>query len=173
LALLARKAYRAFGTTFIKIRSKPNKVVDKPRGATLLPYLSFETVTGRNSTFVGLSGEKTEELGGVEYRALKILLWVVGFVSVISVPSTNSTPSTDVFALVPHSSPAPCVHNHRTIHVHLEMGWSVFLSDPISSFNMVRLSLSRSILSHSIQIIIDIGTRHSRRSAHIQTPVRA
>lgn len=46
-----------------------------------VPYLSFEAVVGRNSTFKSLTREQLEELGGVEYRALTALLWIVGGVS--------------------------------------------------------------------------------------------
>ncbi|RPD56080.1 TrkH-domain-containing protein [Lentinus tigrinus ALCF2SS1-7] len=51
-----------------------------------VPYLSFSAIV-RNSTFHGLSEENIEELGGVEYRALSALLWIIplyylGFLSV-------------------------------------------------------------------------------------------
>lgn len=39
-------------------------------------YLSWTPTVGRNSAFVGLSHEQIEELGGVEYRALKVLRWI-------------------------------------------------------------------------------------------------
>ncbi|KAK9351178.1 cation transport protein-domain-containing protein [Lipomyces doorenjongii] len=39
----------------------------------ILPYLSYEPTIARNSTFVGLTDEQREELGGVEYRALRTL----------------------------------------------------------------------------------------------------
>ncbi|KAF8342643.1 cation transport protein-domain-containing protein [Cantharellus anzutake] len=42
-----------------------------------VPYISFDAVVGRNSRFHGLTKEELEELGGVEYRALKLLLWLV------------------------------------------------------------------------------------------------
>lgn len=38
------------------------------------PYLTFQAKVGRNSRFKGLTTEQQEELGGVEYRALTILL---------------------------------------------------------------------------------------------------
>ncbi|KAL5317590.1 hypothetical protein ACEPPN_014686 [Leptodophora sp. 'Broadleaf-Isolate-01'] len=38
-----------------------------------LPYLSYAPTVGRNSTFVNLTQEQREELGGIEYRALKTL----------------------------------------------------------------------------------------------------
>lgn len=36
-------------------------------------YLSYQPTIGRNSTFVGLSQRQKNELGGVEYRAIKLL----------------------------------------------------------------------------------------------------
>ncbi|KAG8745159.1 low affinity potassium transporter [Ceratobasidium sp. 414] len=42
-----------------------------------VPYISFNAVVGRNSQFHDLSPEEQEELGGVEYRALTALLWIV------------------------------------------------------------------------------------------------
>lgn len=41
------------------------------------PYLSWEPTIGRNSFFVGLSEEQREELGGIEYRALKTLALIL------------------------------------------------------------------------------------------------
>ncbi|KAK5704789.1 low affinity potassium transporter [Elasticomyces elasticus] len=38
-----------------------------------MPYLSWQATIGRNSAFLGLSEEQREELGGIEYRALKTL----------------------------------------------------------------------------------------------------
>ncbi|KIK67556.1 hypothetical protein GYMLUDRAFT_257413 [Collybiopsis luxurians FD-317 M1] len=48
-----------------------------PPGAKIVPYISFEAVVGRNSAFPLLTDEQLEELGGVEYRALNALLWIV------------------------------------------------------------------------------------------------
>ncbi|OAL04238.1 hypothetical protein IQ06DRAFT_267317 [Phaeosphaeriaceae sp. SRC1lsM3a] len=49
-----------------------------------MPYLSWTPTIGRNSNFVDLSEEQREELGGIEYRALKMLaliltVYFVGF----------------------------------------------------------------------------------------------
>lgn len=45
-----------------------------------LPYLSWNATVGRNSAFVALTEEQREELGGIEYRALKTLaLVLVGY----------------------------------------------------------------------------------------------
>jgi len=38
-----------------------------------LPYLSYQPTIGRNSTFINLTEEQREELGGIEYRSLKTL----------------------------------------------------------------------------------------------------
>jgi potassium uptake Trk family protein len=49
-----------------------------------MPYLSWTPTIARNSNFVDLTEEQREELGGIEYRALKMLaliltLYLVGF----------------------------------------------------------------------------------------------
>lgn len=46
-----------------------------------VPYISFSAVVGRNSHFHDLTEEQMEELGGIEYRALKALLYIVAGVS--------------------------------------------------------------------------------------------
>jgi len=40
-------------------------------------YIGFDTTVGRNSRFIGLSSSQRAELGGVEYRALSLLLKIV------------------------------------------------------------------------------------------------
>ncbi|GAA5827393.1 hypothetical protein JCM5353_001457 [Sporobolomyces roseus] len=40
-------------------------------------YISFNTEVGRNSKFLRLNAEQQEELGGVEYRALSLLLKII------------------------------------------------------------------------------------------------
>lgn len=45
--------------------------------AESMPYLSYEATVGRNSFFVNLTEEQREELGGIEYRALKTLALVL------------------------------------------------------------------------------------------------
>ncbi|KAI4723602.1 potassium transport protein TRK1/TRK2 [Aureobasidium sp. EXF-10727] len=42
-----------------------------------MPYLSWQPTIGRNSQFVDLSEAQREELGGIEYRALKTLAMVL------------------------------------------------------------------------------------------------
>ncbi|KAH9983705.1 cation transport protein-domain-containing protein [Russula compacta] len=48
-----------------------------PPGARPVSYLTFRARVGHNSRFIGLSNDDYEELGGMEYRALKALLWIV------------------------------------------------------------------------------------------------
>ncbi|KAI0785108.1 cation transport protein-domain-containing protein [Abortiporus biennis] len=58
----------------------PNHTVhdDDPAGDIKhVPYLSFQAVVGRNSAFHTLNEEQIAELGGVEYRALNALMWIV------------------------------------------------------------------------------------------------
>lgn len=43
----------------------------------LVPYITFDAVVGHNSAFHHLTNEQLEELGGVEYRALNALLYIV------------------------------------------------------------------------------------------------
>ena len=45
-------------------------------------YLSFPAIIYKNSAFRALTEDQLEELGGVEFRALNALLWIVGLVSI-------------------------------------------------------------------------------------------
>ena len=86
---------RLFGKMFPNLERKLTRTVTIPRTQTIasvrgavqpgirpVPYITFEAVVGRNSVFHALTREQTEELGGVEYRALTALLWIVGAVRV-------------------------------------------------------------------------------------------
>ena len=53
---------------------------NKP-GSKYAPYLSFKARVGPNSTFHLLTSDQLDEIGGVEYRALNALLWIVAGVS--------------------------------------------------------------------------------------------
>jgi len=44
-----------------------------------MPYLSWQATIGRNSAFLGLTEAQREELGGIEYRALKTLAKILIF----------------------------------------------------------------------------------------------
>lgn len=54
---------------------------DIPEGFKPVSYLTFDAIVGRNSAFQMLTSEQLEELGGVEYRGLNALLWLVALVS--------------------------------------------------------------------------------------------
>ena len=49
----------------------------------VVPYLSFPTIVGRNSVFHGLTEDQLEELGGIEFRALNMLMWAVPLVCLV------------------------------------------------------------------------------------------
>lgn len=53
-----------------------------PEGSKPVSYLSFDAVVGHNSNFQMLTSEQLEELGGVEYRGLNALLWLVALVTI-------------------------------------------------------------------------------------------
>ncbi|KAJ7496885.1 cation transport protein-domain-containing protein [Mycena latifolia] len=80
-----------FTRLFPKLQQKLTRSITLPRTTTLAsnrgeigvvgakpaPYISFTAIVGRNSAFQQLTKEQQDELGGVEYRALKALLWIV------------------------------------------------------------------------------------------------
>jgi len=53
------------------------KRMDTRKTMEAAPYLSWQPTIGRNSFFVNLTEEQREELGGIEYRALKTLALVL------------------------------------------------------------------------------------------------
>jgi hypothetical protein len=53
---------------------------DAPAGIKSVSYIGFDAIVGRNSSFHLLTRTQVEELGGVEYRALNALLWIVAAV---------------------------------------------------------------------------------------------
>jgi hypothetical protein len=94
---LFRRALKYF---FPKVHGKLARSMSMPRTNTLtsaraggtigglggtgvkeVPYISFDALVGRNSKFRDLTSEQHDELGGVEYRALKSLFWIVLVVS--------------------------------------------------------------------------------------------
>ncbi|KAF8552943.1 TrkH-domain-containing protein [Imleria badia] len=48
-----------------------------PEDSKPVSYISFDAIVGRNSAFQMLTNEQLEELGGVEFRGLNALLWLV------------------------------------------------------------------------------------------------
>lgn len=63
---------RSRSTTFTSLMSQGSQ--DE---INAMPYLSYQPTIGRNSTFINLSREQRAELGGIEYRALKTLTFVL------------------------------------------------------------------------------------------------
>ncbi|KAF2768771.1 hypothetical protein EJ03DRAFT_313622 [Teratosphaeria nubilosa] len=49
----------------------------KDKDTDPMPYLSWHATLGRNSAFIGLNEKQREELGGIEYRALKTLATIL------------------------------------------------------------------------------------------------
>lgn len=92
-----------FSYLFPKLKRKLTRTMTLPRTTTLTsrrgevgvvgakpaPYISFDAIVGRNSAFKQLTKEQQDELGGVEYRALKALLWIVAGVSFLLVCNPN------------------------------------------------------------------------------------
>ncbi|OAA67370.1 Potassium transport protein, high-affinity [Cordyceps fumosorosea ARSEF 2679] len=60
--------------TLERIRSALNRDSAKVED---MPYLSYTPTMARNSNFVGLTLEQREELGGIEYRSLRTLAFVL------------------------------------------------------------------------------------------------
>lgn len=65
----------------IRHRSQSEKHRDTPQSTSrergTASYLSWQPTIGRNSAFVDLTADQKDELGGIEYRSLKTLSWVL------------------------------------------------------------------------------------------------
>ncbi|KAG1855585.1 cation transport protein-domain-containing protein [Suillus subluteus] len=64
-------------------RPTRNGSISTKEGTKPVTYISFDAVVGRNSAFHFSTNEQLEELGGVEYRALNVLLWLVASYHII------------------------------------------------------------------------------------------
>lgn len=73
---LRKRGRRSSFSTFMTTRDS----ADGP-----LPYLSYQPTIGRNSTFINLTEEQREELGGIEYRSLKTLAIILCSKSVMQI----------------------------------------------------------------------------------------
>ena len=74
------EARGSMGRTFSTLATALSQGKDQD----VMPYLSWAATTGRNSAFLGLTEKQREELGGIEYRALKTLaatlvIYYIGF----------------------------------------------------------------------------------------------
>ncbi|KAI1929098.1 hypothetical protein LOZ65_001852 [Ophidiomyces ophidiicola] len=78
----ASSAFIIGGTSKSRSRSRSrgalSRTSSKATNAQQLPYLSYAPTIGRNSKFLGLTEEQKEELGGIEYRSLRLLLKIAG-----------------------------------------------------------------------------------------------
>lgn len=61
------------------VHSRPGSRHEPSRSTSpkLAPYLSYTPSVGRNSQFYDLTEEQRNELGGIEYRSLKTLSWIL------------------------------------------------------------------------------------------------
>lgn len=92
------------GTIVPDMETEPEKEV---------AYISFAAVVGRNSRFEGLTEEQMEELGGVEYRALRVLLWIV---IGVSTASTCKNDEPELTRAVLSLCPARGFHHHGPLY---------------------------------------------------------
>ena len=74
-----------------------------------VPYISFSAVVGRNSRFTALTDEQKDELGGVEYRALRVLLYIV-----IGVGRSHCEKNSSASVLRFYASRG--LHHYRAVH---------------------------------------------------------
>jgi hypothetical protein len=83
--------------------------------ARAVPYISFDAVVGHNSSFEELTEEQLEELGGVEFRALNALLWIVGIVGSSALLLYHWTYS--FLDSVSYLCAIGLFHHYRSLHV--------------------------------------------------------
>lgn len=74
LTRTGRSLERAASSMFVIGHRNRSSSTHRPPVTTRLPTLSKETTVGRNSNFRNLSTEDRDVLGGIEYRALKVLV---------------------------------------------------------------------------------------------------
>lgn len=108
--------------TYTNVVSPPRRTGSEVNGAKAydakgVPYVSFEARVGRNSAFEMLTKEELEELGGVEYRALNALLWIVGIVGDFCSPIGSYSR----YLPVSRRTAIDCVRCHRAIYFREKM----------------------------------------------------
>lgn len=134
-----------FHKVFPRAHQKVKRTITIPRTETIsghqtdqegrdVPYISFAATVGRNSNFQDLTEEQREELGGAEYRALKILWWIV-VVYWIAMPLMGAT------IIAPYTAAGGrynWVFNEQPKHVRIP--WFAFFQ-ATSSFSNTGMSL--------------------------------
>jgi hypothetical protein len=128
-----RKLHRTFTTPLSPVLLVSDRG-EVPPGARPVPYLSFHARVGHNSRFIGLSDDDYEELGGVEYHALIVLLWIV---SGVSTSPTFYYPKCVVYEtthLVLHRHAIDTVYSAFPVHVDVEMESQLLTSKPTPSY---------------------------------------
>lgn len=80
-AISIERVATTVGTVFVLGKTRAGVARQPPAPprptATGLPMLSKQVTIGRNSQFLNLTSSDRERLGGIEYRALKVLLKIV------------------------------------------------------------------------------------------------
>lgn len=74
-AVLSREVSESFEILYPRRHSQSSCQTDEH--VEMLPWLSRQVTIGRNSNFHGLTAKDREELGGVEYRSLKVLFRIL------------------------------------------------------------------------------------------------
>ncbi|RCI11466.1 hypothetical protein L249_7192 [Ophiocordyceps polyrhachis-furcata BCC 54312] len=71
------RAPRSRSASGIRRLSGIRTALSLSREPEMMPYLSYTPTLARNSNFVGLTIEQREELGGIEYRSLRTLAFIL------------------------------------------------------------------------------------------------
>jgi hypothetical protein len=134
-----QKLHRTLTAPLSPVLFVPDQVLDQaevPLGARPVSYLSFYARVGHNSRFIGLSDDDREELGGVEYRALSVLLWIVSGVSRFPSFFLLIKPSylRNHACLVLHRHTIDIVCSAFPVHVDVEMEKRLPTPKPIPSY---------------------------------------
>jgi hypothetical protein len=77
--------------------------------------MTLVTVVGRNSNFQDLTKEEYDELGGVEYRSLSVLFWIVLTVSSRHILALELGSFFWQFKVLPGHT-IPGFHSHRAVY---------------------------------------------------------
>lgn len=98
-------------------------------GTKVVSYISFDAVVGRNSAFHQLTHDQLEEIGGVEYRGLTALLWIVGAVR-IRRPLSLCRFQTHVPSTVPYRFSTNFLYRYCSLHIYAKMAQRIHTPRP-------------------------------------------